>query len=81
MPCGPGCHEQQKHDVSVGSTWRLPQGVILNSSQGTPPLASQCSRPFTGECAMAWKVELYVHFTDEESKAQQGKVMVQSQFD
>lgn len=29
MPCGPGCHEQQKHDESVGSTWRLPQGVIL----------------------------------------------------
>lgn len=30
---------------------------------------------------MAWEVEIYVHFTDEESKAQQGKVMVPSQFD
>ena len=30
---------------------------------------------------MVWEVEMYVHFTDEEIKAQQGKVMVQSQFD
>ena len=35
VPCSPGCHEQQKHDESMGSTCCLPQSVILNSSQGS----------------------------------------------
>lgn len=81
VPCSPGCHEQQKHDESMGSTCCLPQSVILNSSQGSASSGQSVFQVLTGACAMAWEVEIYVHFTDEESKAQQGKVMVQSQFD
>lgn len=69
------CHEEQRDDRVWGAPSACHSERSLIHRNGAPPQVRHCPRCFTGAGTTAWEVELYAHFTDEESKPQQGKAL------